>query len=480
MSSDDNKDKNMQISFFSNNRYDDNLLHQLQRMYTFLTYSEKQAYNPKDFCESFKDLDNAPINPMIQQDSQEFFNNFCDKIENCLKNTKYKYIIDNIFTGKTCSSVICEECKTISNRFEDFYNLTLEVKNINSLYESLQRMISPEKIDDFKCEKCQKNVTIIKRTSLAKLPNVLFVHLKRFYMNYETGQTEKINSKFEFPNTLDLKQFCIEEITKNNNETNETNEIYPKEDEYYQYELKGINIHIGNAQGGHYISFIDVERDGHNNELDIKTSIENNNIKSKWLKFNDAIVSEFDTKEIPQESYGGYIDNNLNNENIKNAYLLIYEKKKKAPIKIIVDKDKVNDNHIITFGKDKKSFIDKFYDISYLNKEKSINESELYNLIFKNEETNECYSFIPYYNIKKTVLKENIVEVMIKNNKFLTNKIFLEERPKFKDECNDVLLSCINLKDFNITNNNFSFKDIKQLIKFFQEEIIDNKIFKPF
>ena len=49
MSSDDNKDKNMQISFFSNNRYDDNLLHQLQRMYTFLTYSEKQAYNPKDF-----------------------------------------------------------------------------------------------------------------------------------------------------------------------------------------------------------------------------------------------------------------------------------------------------------------------------------------------------------------------------------------------------------------------------------------------
>ena len=481
MSSDDNKDKNMQTSFFSNNRYDDNLLHQLQRMYTFLTYSEKQAYNPKDFCESFKDLDNAPINPHVQQDSQEFFNNFCDKIENCLKNTKYKYIIDNIFTGKTCSSVICDECKTISNRFEDFYNLTLEVKNISSLYESLQRLISPEKIDNFKCEKCEKNVTISKRTSLAKLPNVLFVHLKRFNMNYETGQTEKINSKFEFPNTLDLKQFCIEEITKNTSATNETNEIYPKEDEYYQYELKGINIHIGNAQGGHYTSFIDVERDGHNNDLDIKTSIENNIIKSKWLKFNDAIVSEFDTKEIPQESYGGYTDNNLNNENIKNAYLLIYERKKKIPIKIVGDKDidkNIDNENIIKFKNEQKSYIDKFYDISYLNKEKKINEKELYNLIFMNEETNECYSYTPYYNIEKNVLKENIIEVMNKNNKFLSNKIFLEEKPKFKDECNDVLLGCIHLKDFNIINNNFSINEKRQLIQFFQEEILENKIFK--
>ena len=157
MACDDKKSPNPQTSFFNNNLYDDNLLHQLQKMYTFLTYSEKEAYNPKDFCASFKDFDNAPMNPMIQQDSQEFFNNFCDKIENCLKNTKYKYIIDNIFTGKTCSSVICQKCKTVSNKFEDFYNLTLEVKNVGSLYESLQTLINPERIEEFKCEERKKN-----------------------------------------------------------------------------------------------------------------------------------------------------------------------------------------------------------------------------------------------------------------------------------------------------------------------------------
>ena len=486
MSSDDKKIQNSQLSFFFHNNFDDNLLHQLQKMYTFLTYGEKQAYNPKDFCSAFKDFDNAPINPMIQQDSQEFFNNFCDKIENCLKNTKYKYIIDNIFTGKTCSSVICDECKTVSNRFEDFYNLTLEVKNINSLYESLNKLIEPEKIEQFKCEVCKKNVTITKRTSLAKLPNVLFVHLKRFFMDYETGTTGKINSKFEFPNILDLKKFCEEDINKRKNENSyETEEIYPKEDEYYQYELKGINVHIGSAQGGHYISFVDVERDGHDNELDIKTSIENDKIKSKWLKFNDSIVTKFDTKEIPIESYGGFVDNNKSNENNQNAYLLIYERKKKTPIKIVVeDKESINDNlskeksKQISFNKEQKINIDKFYDISYLNKNKRVKEEELYDIIFTNEETKESYYYIPYYNIEKTVLKENIIEVMNKNKKFFGNKVKLQEKSKYKDEFIDILFSNIQLKDFNILNKDFSLKDKKDLILFFNEQIFQNKIFR--
>ena len=482
MSSDDQKPLNYQTSFFNNNRFDDNLLHQLQKTYTYLTYSEKQAYNPKDFCASFKDFDGAPINPMIQQDSQEFFNNLCDKIENSLKSTKYRYIIDNIFTGKTCSSVICEECNTISNRLENFYNLTLEVKNIKNLYESLQKLISPEKIDQFNCEVCKKKVTITKRNSLAKLPNVLFVHLKRFYMNYESEQTEKINSKFEFPNTLNLKNYCVEEISKNNAKGNETDVIYPKEEEYYEYELKGINVHIGNAMGGHYISFIDVERDGHDNELNIKSSIENGIIKSKWLKFNDSIITEFDPKDIPIESYGGSLEENVSNENIQNAYLLIYERKKKSPIKIIIDEDKLNSteeetspyNSIISFSKEKRASIDKSYDI--FNSNNKMKEDELYKIIFKDEDENVCYSYIPYYNIEKTVLKDTFIEIMKKNQKFYKNKPIDNE--KYKVECNDILQDNIHLNEFNILDDKLSLDDKKLLISFFKEQIFENNIFK--
>ena len=92
-------------------------------MYTYLTFSNKSDFAPRDFCYSYKDIDGKPTNVRAQQDSQEFYNNFCDKIENCLKETKYKYIVGDVFVGQTCSSVECSNCKNISNRFEDFYNM---------------------------------------------------------------------------------------------------------------------------------------------------------------------------------------------------------------------------------------------------------------------------------------------------------------------------------------------------------------------
>ena len=487
ISSDDKKEIKTVKSSFNQNFYDDNLLHQLQKMYTFLTFSEKQAYNPKDFCSSFKDLDGQPINILLQQDSQEFFNNFCDKIESFLKKTKYEYIIDNIFTGKMCSSVICEKCNTVSNKFEDFYNLSLEVKNISNLYDSLKKFTEPEKIEEFNCETCKKKVTISKRTSLAKLPNVLFVHLKRFYMNYETEGTEKINSKFEFPNTINLSNFCVEEITKIKNKEQESDEIYPKLEEYYEYELKGINVHLGSAEGGHYISFIDVERDGKNNTPNIQSSIENGVIKSRWLRFNDSIVTEFDTKDIPIESYGGFVDGNINNENCQNAYLLIYERKKKTPIKIVIEKENeekylTNEKYkIISFTKEKRNYINKLYDIYYSNIDSNskIKEDDLYNIIFKDEEKDECYYYTPYYNIERNVLKDNFIEVMNKNKKFLNRSVNIPiDLSKYKDKWYEILFSVINTKEFDILNEVYTLQEKRQFLNYFKNEIFDNKMFK--
>ena len=234
MSSDDHKEPSNPSFIYE--LMDDNLLHQLQVMYTNLTYSNKSDFSPRAFCYSYKDFDGNPTNVRMQQDSQEFYNNFCDKIENGLKLTKYKYIINDVFVGQSCSSVECSNCKSLSNRFEDFYNLTLEVKNIYNLNDSLNKMSVPEIIDDFKCSNCNQKVTISKITSLNKLPNVLVVHLKRFYLNYDIFKTMKINSKFEFPKELNLKKYCISEIQKDSKNKNKNDEIYIHEDDYYQYE----------------------------------------------------------------------------------------------------------------------------------------------------------------------------------------------------------------------------------------------------
>ena len=458
MSADDGEPPNPESSYHYSID-DDNLLHQLQNMYAYLTYSDQMDYNPKDFCFSYKDLDGNPTNVRAQQDSQEFYNNFCDKIENNLKKTKFKYIISDVFCGKSCSCVICQNCKHISYRFEDSYNLTMEVKNINNLNDSLQKMNEPEIIDDFKCSNCDQKVTINKILFLSKLPNVLVVHLKRFYLDYDTFSTKKINSKFEFPRELNLKQFCGEEITKkfenSENGDNENLEIYQKEDSYYEYILKGINVHIGSADGGHYFSFIDVNREGKNNLL-------NENAKENWLIFNDSRVSEFDTDTIPKECYGGCMEG-YSYENSQNGYLLIYERKKKTPIRILIDEKDINkeEDNIISFNKDNKSKIEKEYDLSRINTDKK--DEELYNKIFLDEDKNEYFKYIPFYNIPKYAPRKIYNEIMKDNNKSASTDSGSNTNIIYYKRYKNILLYLINQQKLDINNENYE-DDLKELI----------------
>lgn len=59
------------------------------------------------------------------------------------------------------------------------------------------------------------------------------------------------------------------------------------EDESYEYDLIGVTVHTGTADGGHYYSFI---RD---------------RTRDKWFLFNDAEVKPFDPKQIAAECFGG-------------------------------------------------------------------------------------------------------------------------------------------------------------------------------
>ncbi len=45
---------------------DDNLLHQLQRMFAYLSISDRKAYYPSKFAFSVKDWDNNPLDAGIQ------------------------------------------------------------------------------------------------------------------------------------------------------------------------------------------------------------------------------------------------------------------------------------------------------------------------------------------------------------------------------------------------------------------------------
>jgi ubiquitin C-terminal hydrolase len=238
-------------------------VHQLQRLFGFLELTERQAYNPIAFCYSFKDFSGAPVNISMQQDAQEFLNMILDKVDTALKETKYKFLIPGVFGGKTVSQCICKVCGTTKENLEDYNNLSLDVKYSKTLSESLQRFTAGDTISDYNCEKCNKRVDITKRNLIETVPNVLIMHLQRIVFNFDTFANEKINSRLEFPNTVDLYPYT---------KTGISNPDASSAD--YLFDLIGIVVHKGTAEVGHYYSFIKTE-------------------PNKWFEFNDSTVKSF-------------------------------------------------------------------------------------------------------------------------------------------------------------------------------------------
>ncbi len=89
---------------------------QLQKLFAFLKYSQKTSYNPKDFCEAFKDFEGKSIDVNIQSDVDEFFNALMEKLENLLKSTSSLDIINNVFRGTISNQLVCEGCPHSSER----------------------------------------------------------------------------------------------------------------------------------------------------------------------------------------------------------------------------------------------------------------------------------------------------------------------------------------------------------------------------
>ena len=435
---------------------------------------------------------------MIQQDSQEFLNRFFDKVENSLKQTMYKYLLQSVYGGKTCSQLICENgCGSVKNRYEDFYNLSLEVNNMKTLNDSLEKFITPELIDEYSCETCKKKVTIKKRNSLAELPNVLIVHLQRIFYNYETDRNEKINSRLEFPRILNLLPFTIEELTRKSscktkkmeNEIQiETEETYFKHQSYYEYHLVGVVVHTGSADSGHYYSYINTVRNGNDNEMTYNPNDDSH--INNWLEFNDSYISKFNVNRLDDECFGGSYNNNNDSwarmgEKIKSAYMLVYERRIKTPLKMIISQNSIEDkNSTISFKEEETLKIKKSIDLfrSFgTNTYKEAHEN-LLKSVFYDVSKDEYFHYINYYTREILVPKNYYLEVTDDNSIFQKQQNISDEHfVTFFDSVINVLDETLSqMKDvsdetsikiattfMNFIFNILSQKDKHKVTKFF-------------
>jgi ubiquitin carboxyl-terminal hydrolase 9/24 len=156
---------------------------------------------------------------------------------------------------------------------------------------------------------------------------------------------DKINTRFEFPNVLDLKEFSYKEVMRDCTDDEELRELKNIKDEDYLYKLVGVNVHVGTADHGHYYSIINTRRGSEENQNeDLWRKVEND----PWKVFDDASIRHFNfSGDLVNEAFGGDRDSTKassdamsdkewttflssgNQSYGKSAYMLIYERKSK-------------------------------------------------------------------------------------------------------------------------------------------------------
>lgn len=123
----------------------------------------------------------------------------------------------------------------------------------------------------------------------------------RYTFNMVTMTKEKVNTHFSFPLQLDMSPYLEKNLIKAKDKDPDRSVDESMADDSYQgientsteYELIGVTVHTGTADGGHYYSFIR-EREASGQQA-----------KDKWYLFNDAEVKPFDKTQLPTECFGG-------------------------------------------------------------------------------------------------------------------------------------------------------------------------------
>ena len=188
-----------------------------------------------------------------------------DQIDEHLKKMNKEPLFKSIFEGTFSNQFICKDCPHRYEREEQFLGLNLPIKSGN-LQESMLQFVKDELLDGenaYNCEQCNEKRSAIKRTCIKKLPKYLCIQLKRFDYDWESNRSLKFDDYFEFPRQLDVAPYMYESINRARAASSAS--LVPDVDvargesereRRILYDLVGIVVHSGQANAGHYYSFI--------------------------------------------------------------------------------------------------------------------------------------------------------------------------------------------------------------------------------
>ncbi|XP_036028698.1 ubiquitin carboxyl-terminal hydrolase 40 isoform X2 [Onychomys torridus] len=140
---------------------------QLQRLFAQLLLLDQEAASTIDLTDSFGWTSDEE---MRQHDVQELNRILFSALETSLVGTSGHDLINRLYHGTIVNQIICKECKNISEKQEDFLDLTVAVKNVSGLEDALWNMYVEEEVFDcdnlYHCGTCDR---LVKAAKSAKL-----------------------------------------------------------------------------------------------------------------------------------------------------------------------------------------------------------------------------------------------------------------------------------------------------------------------
>jgi ubiquitin C-terminal hydrolase len=152
--------------------------------------------------------------------------------------------ISELFTGFLHSSLSCPSCLHISDKFDPFSNLAVEITSNNrtniSIYDLLESYCKEEKLEkgcEWRCSSCDQKVRASKKLEIWSCPEILTIQIKRF----DQLRSRKNNTRIYYPiSKLNMSKFISPIYSDANN----------------IYNLQAVACHRGNFDSsGHYYTY---------------------------------------------------------------------------------------------------------------------------------------------------------------------------------------------------------------------------------
>ncbi|KAI1899264.1 hypothetical protein AGOR_G00060020 [Albula goreensis] len=223
---------------------------ELQKLFVQMLLVDQQTASTTSLTDSFGWTSSEESS---QQDVQELNRILFSALESSLVGTSGSNLIHRLYHGTVINQIVCKDCGNISERQEDFLDLTVSVRGVCGLEEALWNMFVEEELFEgnnlYRCSQCNCLVRAAKSAKLRKLPPFLTVSLLRFNFDFTKCERYKETGRYSFPQTISLKPFC---------------EQTERPDSEFTYELFSVIIHKGGCYGGHYHVYInDIDHLGH-------------------------------------------------------------------------------------------------------------------------------------------------------------------------------------------------------------------------